>query len=147
MNPIIWLHEDCLRIDHPVFVQAGNRGRAWFVWDQTYLQQMGYGFQRLFFIYETLLTLPVTVVRGSFLESLSALAGKHHESIWMPGTPNPALIKVAAQIRASGLTVNVVEDIPFVELGREPDLKRFSRYWKQARKPAMSPGGVLLEDE
>ena len=91
MSDLIWLHEDALRRDHPVFTEAGSASRAFFVWDDTYLQQMDYGFKRLLFIYETLLELPLTIVRGERFECLSELAGELGGRILVPATPNAHL--------------------------------------------------------
>lgn len=142
MSGIIWLHEDALRADHPVFAEAGPETPAWFVWDEAYLREMDYGFKRLLFIYETLIELPVTIVRGGYLESLPALAARHDGLIWVPETPNPSLKRTAARL-SEDYDVNVIADTPFVKLPREPDLKRFFRYWKLARKPAMTIGGAI----
>jgi hypothetical protein len=141
VSGIIWLHEDALRADHPVFAEAGPETSAWFVWDEAYLREMDYGFKRLLFIYETLLELPVTIVRGSFLDFLPSLAARHGHRIWVPETPNPRLIGALTQL-STDHEVNVIADAPFVRLPREPDLKRFFRYWNLARKPAMSIGGT-----
>ena len=142
MSGIIWLHEDALRCDHPVFEASDSVAPAFFIWDDAYLREMDYGFKRLLFIYETLLELPVTIVRGNHLEILSALVSRHGTKIWMPETPNPSLMRTAEQLPAN-IELNVVSDVPFVTLSREPDLKRFFRYWNLARKPAMIRGGVI----
>lgn len=140
MSGIIWLHEDALRADHPVFAEADSETPAWFVWDEAYLREMDYGFKRLLFIYETLIELPVTVVRGGLLPSLSTLAQQNGGRIWVPETPNPYLIRTTERL-AEVHDVSVIEDVPFVRLPREPDLKRFFRYWNLARKPALTTGG------
>jgi hypothetical protein len=53
-------------------------------------------------------------------------------------------MKQIAEIRQAmpAVTVDLVEDTPFVTLDREPDLARFFRYWNKARKSAMRPHGV-----
>lgn len=140
MSDIIWLHEDALRDDHPVFDAAEPGAMVCFVWDDEYLQAMDYGFKRLLFIYETLLELPLAILHGNQVACLSALAGEHNGRILVPETPNPRLQQTIATLGENG-RVEVVEDRPFVTLARAPDLHRFFRYWNTARKLAMTPGG------
>ena len=140
MTDLVWLHEDALRSNHPVFDVAGPGSRAVFVWDDAYLQQMDYGFKRLVFIYETLLELPLSIVRGDLVDCLSQMACQHGGRILVPETPNPRLQGITAQL-CREFEVEVVADQPFVILAREPDLRRFFRFWNSARKAAMTPGG------
>ena len=53
-NSLIWIHEDALRITHPVFKLAPNGTEALFVWDNPYFQKLDYSLKRLVFIYESL---------------------------------------------------------------------------------------------
>ena len=140
MSGMVWLHEDALGRDHPVFAAAGPGCDAFFVWDEAYLRDMDYGFKRLVFIYETLVDLPLTVLRGDTRQCLSHLAGERGGRIFVPDTPNPHLRRIIEDLQRD-FCVDVVAAPPFVELPREPDLKRFFRYWNRARKYALSPGG------
>ena len=140
MSDLVWLHEDALDADHSVFDGAEPGSFAVFVWDDAYLQQMDYGFKRLVFIYETLLELDVRIVRGDLVESLGRLAREQGGRIRVPETPNPRLQQVVEQLRGE-FEVDVVAGRAFVDLPREPDLRRFFRYWNKARGAAMKPGG------
>ena len=140
MSDLVWLHEDALRPNHPVFDAAGPGSRAVFVWDDAYLQRMDYGFKRLVFIYETLLELPLSIVRGDLVDCLSQMARQHGGRILVPATPNPRLQGITERLRGE-FEVEVVADRPFVTLSREPDLRRFFRFWNSARKAAMTAGG------
>ena len=140
MSGLIWLHEDALRVDHPVFTAAGSDYPAFFIWDDAYLQAMDYGFKRLVFIYESLCELPLTILHGDQQDCLSGLARQHGGRIFVPATPNP-LLQGSFERLQQEFEVDVIADTPFVELAREPDLKRFFRYWNKARKAAMSAGG------
>jgi len=143
MSDLIWLHEDALRADHPVFERAGPGSSACFIWDEAYLKQMDYGFKRLVFIYETLIELPLIIFRGDRFDCLSRLAGEGSGRVLVPDTPNPALQQTINCLRRD-FEVEVVADRPFVSLAREPDLKRFFRYWNEAHKIAMEPGGGCM---
>ena len=144
MTDLVWLHEDALRVSHPVFDQAAPGSAAVFVWDDAYLQQMDYGFKRLVFIYETLSELSLSIVRGDRDECLSQLARQHGGRILVPATPNPLLQNTMQQLGRE-FDVVVVVDQPFVTLPRDPDLRRFFRYWNKARKAAMTPHGGRVE--
>ena len=140
MSGLIWLHEDALRADHPVFAAAGSDCEAFFIWDDAYLQQMDYGFKRLVFIYESLAELPVTILQGDQQGCIRQLAQERGGRVYVPATPNPVL-QAAVERLPKDLEIEIVADTPFVSLAREPDLKRFFRFWNKARKPAMLPGG------
>lgn len=140
MSDLIWLHEDALRADHPVFELARPGSKACFIWDEAYLRQMDYGFKRLLFIYETLIELPLVILRGRQFECLSRLAAQGSGRILVPATPNPELQRTIDSLRQE-LEVEVVSDRPFVSLPPDADLQRFFRYWKKAHKAAMDPGG------
>ena len=139
MTALIWLHEDALRQDHPVYSAAGEDIISCFFWDEDYLKEMDYGFKRLVFIYETLCELPVTILHDSTVEGLIRLAeNKSCEKIYIPATPNPLLQKIIADLQHL-LPVTVVEETPFVSLTKDLDAKRFFHYWKKAKKLAMQP--------
>jgi hypothetical protein len=123
-----------------VFDGAAPGSVAVFVWDDAYLQQMDYGFKRLLFIYETLLELDVCIVRGDLVDCLGRLAREQGGRIRVPETPNPRLQQIAERLRDE-FEVDVIAELPFVSLTREPDLGRFFRYWNKARGAAMKPGG------
>lgn len=139
MSDLVWLHEDALCREHPVFEAAAPGACAVFVWDDAYLQQMGYGFKRLVFIYETLLELNLGIFRGDLVECLGQLARQHGSRILVPATPNPQLRHTIERL-SNEFEVEVIAEQAFVTLPREPDLRRFFRYWNKARKLAMTPG-------
>lgn len=135
MANLIWIHEDALRADHPVFEAAGKEAAALYVWDDAYLKEMGYGMKRLVFMYEAVCTLPVTIIRGDTKEVLDEVSG---EKLFVPKTPNPTLCAIAGSLSKP---VNWVADEPFVVLNKTPELKRFFRYWNKAKKVALKPNG------
>ena len=139
MTALVWLHEDALRHDHPVYTAAGEDVISCFFWDEDYLQKMDYGFKRLVFIYETLCELPVTIIHDSTVEGLIRLAENQScETIYIPATPNPLLQEIIVELEHRLLVV-IVEDTPFVSLTKDLDMKRSFRYWNKAKKLAMQP--------
>ena len=137
MSALVWLHEDALRADHPVILQAGEDCEVVYIWDEDYFKTMDYGFKRLVFIYETLCELPVTIYKGKTAQVLTELIDeKQAEKLFIPATPNPALQKKIEAI-SDKVAIKLIEDVPFVSLSKAPGLGRFFRYWNKARKMAM----------
>lgn len=142
MSKLIWIHEDALRLSHPVFASSDHE--AFFVWDEEYFIHMNYAFPRLVFIYETLCEMGVNVYKGKALDVITQLAKQHDSnSIYIPFTPNPRLQSVMGKLEDGGLHIEVVPDEPFIILEQKPNLKRFFRYWNKARKLALLHGGGL----
>lgn len=134
---LVWLHEDALRADHPAVQAAGEDAELYYIWDDDYLQAMDYGFKRLVFIYETLCELPVRILKGKTVDTLSELVETGRvDCVYIPATPNPALQELIQQL-ANRYNVVVIDDVPFVALDKEPDIKRFFRYWNKVKKIAM----------
>ena len=63
MAGLIWLHEEALRADHPVFA-AGPGATALFCCDVYYMAAADIGLRRQIFIYRSLLVLDVTIIRS-----------------------------------------------------------------------------------
>lgn len=137
MSALIWIHEDALRLDHPVFERAGDAAEAVFIWDPAYFQSEGYSRKRLTFIYECLQDLNLTLYHGNTAQILSALADDR--PIFMAETPNPALRSVAQNLRDNGFDVHIIADKPFAVVPPDTDMGRFFRFWNKARKTAMVP--------
>ena len=137
-SPIIWFHEDALNLKHPVSRGHDVLEQGVFIWDPTYLKSMGYGFQRLVFIYETVCEMGIPIFAGDTCEVLMGLArARGADSVLTPASVNPALVKLVQDL-SSDLPITWVEDLPFVSLDRPPKLKRFFGYWKKARPILLS---------
>ncbi len=136
MSALIWLHEDALRADHPLFATASADAPAYFIWDDAYMEAMGYGLKRRVFIYETLCELGVEICAGDSLATLTALAAQHGTSeVITAKTPNPRLKDIMAELRAQ-VKVSTIADTAFVQMDAIPELKRFFKYWNKAKKKA-----------
>lgn len=138
---LIWLHDEALRADHPVFA-AAPQARAVFIWDDALFQKMDYGFKKLVFIYEALTELPVDIIAGPTLDVLRDLA--EGDDIFTPQSSNPHLVSIMAELSRDH-SLHKVADDAFVRLNAKPDLKRFFRYWNKARKSAMQPHGGMAD--
>lgn len=145
MADLIWLNEDALRHTHPVFTRAGPDTKAVYVWDRGYFEACHIGLKRQLFIYETLVELGVELFEGKPEAVLASLAVANNvDRILVPASPNPEVMRRVAELRSvlPDVSVETVEDLPFVTPAREPDLGRFFRYWNKVRKSAMRPHGV-----
>ena len=144
MVGLVWLHEEALRADHPVFAAVPG-AKALFCWDIDYMAAADIGLRRQIFIYESLLDLDVTIIRGAASKVLPLVAQRVQATrLCVPDTPNPLIRKELTNVKAAlaGIAVELVSDRPFVQLAAKPDLGRFFRYWNKARKQALRRGGV-----
>lgn len=151
MANLIIMHEDALRLNHPIFsneTRSLSDNETWakpvFIWDPDYFSDAGYSFKRLVFIYETLSALPVDIYYGKMNDVLiDLIQEKSLTHLFIPHTPNPQLCQFIDFARGQ-LPTHIINDDAFVALERAPDLGRFFRYWNKAKKAALSPNGVRL---
>ena len=145
MADLIWLHDGALRRTHPIFAMAGKGAPALFIWDRDRFAAGHVGVRRQLFIHETLAELDVEIYEGDAADLMPRLlAARGINRLLVPASPDPVILKQIADIRQAmpAVTVDLVEDTPFVTLTMEPDLGRFFRYWNKARKSALRPHGV-----
>ena len=138
-QPLILLHEESLRMTHPVFNAAPHGTRAIFVWDDAYIQRTAYSLKRLIFIYETLCELELDIVRG---DTHSILQEMNPSLVYIPCTNNPLLLEIIDSI-GKVLPVEMVADKPFVVLKKSMESKRFFQYWNKAEKTAFLHDGGM----
>lgn len=134
---IIWLHDEALRLTHPVFAAAPLGATAVFFWDDTYFKNSGYSLKRLIFIYETLCTLPIEIIHGDTLTTLRML---EPSSLYIPYSYHPFIHNVMSELSAM-MEVHMVQDEPFVTISKETDVTRFFKYWKSAEQSAFMING------
>lgn len=136
---LIWIHEEALRVTHPVFTSAPQGTRAVFVWDDKYFQQLDYSLKRLIFIYETLCELPVDIIRGDTTSVIKALASYE---LYIPESHKPHIVQLINSLKLI-TKVEIIKDESFVQLPQMKDLKRFFKYWNMAEKTAFSRNGNI----
>jgi hypothetical protein len=111
-----------------------------FVFDDAVLAWRGYGLKRLGFIYECLLALPVTILRGATVEAVLGFARAHGAAtIHAMASPCSQLREFARELRGAGAELIAHRPPPFVTPPAGTDLKRFSRYWRAVADQAMRP--------
>ena len=135
MTDLIWIHDEALRADHPVF--AGG-GQAVYIWDNGYFDRINAGFKQRGFIYEALTHLPVEIYEGDTAEVLGALS--EGRAIRAASTPNPYLREIMSALRKTQ-TLTLVDEEVFAHLKGNADLRRFFKYWNKAKTSAMQING------
>lgn len=119
MRTVRWVQQDWLR--------APGTEPAVYVFDEEAIA--GCGLKRIQFLYECLLELPVEIRRGRCEDEVADFAAQHGaDGIVTAAAPDPR-VRLALERLAERFTVHIEQPEPFAAPAREPDLKRFSRYW------------------
>ena len=143
---LVWVHEDCLRPEGPALGRYPN-SPAVAVLDERALDRAGATLKQIVFVYECLLEMPrVAVIKGDTVETLVATARKMGcGRVATAESASPEVSRVCRELEERGFATEEVGDAPFVELSveeeRKLDLKRFSRYWRRAKKKALLDDG------
>jgi hypothetical protein len=135
--PLIWLHEEALRITHPVFRAAPVDTKAIYIWDDTFLRRANYSLKRLVFIYETLCELPIDIIQG---DTMSVIYELKPSDLCVPAAHNPLLIERISRVASAFKVTHVVDDV-FAYIKGTADTKRFFQYWNKAEKTAFHYNG------
>jgi len=138
-KPLIWVHDDMLSAEALPF-RLEPEAQALYVFDPSFIEARLYGLKRLVFISECVReigeTRTLSIRKG---ETVSAITEEMErigaERLVTLATPDPFLRGVMGDLRAK-TSLDVLDPPPFVALEKEPDLKRFSRYWRKAEKHA-----------
>lgn len=136
---MVWAHDYAMRPGSPAFAaapaQGGGAAPAVFVFDEEWIASERVSLKRLVFLYECALELPVSIRKGPVVETVLAFAREHGaRTVVTTASVSPRIRGQVARLRRS-IRVEAIEDEAFVDFGgREPDLKRFSRYWSKAER-------------
>jgi len=138
-DPIIWVHEDALRGNHPVNIAAGQEALSYFIWDDEYFKSQAYSLKRLVFIYECLIEMDVKIIRGDMLEVLQAF---NASIIYVADTNNTHLSAIIMRLKEMR-SVHVIADEIFSLVEPNADMGRFFRFWNSGRKSMLQPNAGL----
>ncbi len=131
-HPIAWIHGDNLNPNSQALNHNSTSPAIW-VWDDELLEKWRISFKRIVFIYESLLELPVIIRRGQVAEQVIAFAAKHHaDGVITNESPSPRFQHICEALEQN-TAVSIVSERPFLKQEMEFDLKRFSRYWRNAK--------------
>jgi deoxyribodipyrimidine photo-lyase len=142
-HPILWIHGAGLGPSNPALLAHPNQP-AVFVFDRALLagrsatsgdpssSAEAVSLQRIAFLYECLLELPVSLRHGDVAEQVLAFARSHNaDGIVTSADSDPRVAAICQQLQRA-LPVQVLEPEPFVKLQAPLNLGRFSRYWRTA---------------
>jgi deoxyribodipyrimidine photo-lyase len=122
MSVVEWVHTDALAV--------ATAAPAVFVFDDAAID--GWALQRIGFVYECLLELPVSIRRGNPAEAVLAFAREHGaDRVVTRPFVDPRLAGIWQQLTRS-IEGEILPEEPFVRLRGPVDLRRFSRYWAKA---------------
>lgn len=131
----IWVHEDAMRLDHPVFQAAGGSAQPVFIWDTQEHDKRGYSFKRRVFIYESAQALNIPIYAGEPHEVLSALSDG--SVLYAADTPDPYIQQILAELGRYQDVVKIgTEDLSHIPANA--DMGRFFRFWNKAKKSALT---------
>jgi hypothetical protein len=140
-DALIWIYDDCLDPQSLALQQNLNRP-AMYVFDEELLQNIS--LKRIAFVYECLLEIPAIQIRtGSVAEELiAAMEENNCQRIVTITSVAPHFKQIVAALRQRNIEVEILPAPTFVNLSsieaQQIDLKRFSRYWQQVKRQAMS---------
>jgi len=142
-RPVLWVHDEMLGAQHPAFESTDIPGvPRLFVFDTDWLRDERLSLKRVVFMYEAALELkPITIRKGPVVDTVAGFARGHEATrIVTAWSSKPRIKRQIGSLRET-IDVAVIADVPLVRLPDDVDLKRFSRYWKQAKKTAFDRSG------
>lgn len=137
LDLIVLLHEKSLRIPNTVIGRLTEDTKVIYVWDDEYYKNRGYSLKRLVFIYESLCTLPVQILRGNAAEILTSFNPK---KVLIPFTADTGLTRMSENL-SRRFNVEIIKDDLFCEVNFDFETKRFFKYWKRAEKTVFFKDG------
>ena len=142
-DALLWIYDDCLDPHSPVLQQYPNRP-AVFVFDEELIATHNITLKRIAFLYECLLEIPAIQIRkGNItLELMAAMQEHACQRIITVASITPHFRQIVAALNQENIEVEFLPAPVFVNLSltetQQIDLKRFSRYWQQVKRQAMS---------
>ena len=130
-KPILWVHEEALGPANPA-LQDYPDAPGLFVFDDAWIQEQAISRKRIGFLYESALSLPLTLRRGDVASEVLRFAQRNGaDAVVTSAVVDPRLQRIAAAIDRK-LPLWMLDPDPFVSLAKPPRLGRFSRYWREA---------------
>jgi hypothetical protein len=131
-DALVWVHGDRLSPLNEALV-AYPDAPAIFVFDDVVLNGYAVSLNRIQFMYECLLEMPVRILRGDPVEALvDKVAREGASRIVTTWTPAPRFKAIVAQLEQR-LPVDVLPPQAFLETAPPLDLERFSRFWRSVQ--------------
>ncbi len=140
-DALIWIYDDCLNPHSPALQKYLNHP-AVYVFDEEVL--LNISLKRIAFVYECLLEIPAIQIRKGVvsLELIAAMHENNCQRIITIASIAPHFKQIVVALRQRNIEVEILPAPTFVNLSsgdlQQLDLKRFSRYWQQVKRQAMS---------
>ena len=131
----IWVHEDAITLDHPVFDAAGQATQPVFIWDTDEHDRRGYTLKRRVFIYECAHDLEIPIYVGDPYEILADLSDG--QKIYAASTPDPYIRNILSDL-SDNHDVAIIETPKLAHVPDDTEAGRFFRFWNRAKKSAMT---------
>jgi len=145
-NTVVWVHGDGLSPTNPALI-AFPDAPAIFVFDDMLLHAYQLSLKRIVFLYECLLELPVDIRRGDVFDHLIAFARENDATRLVTTlSPAPRFRQLVEQLSVE-IVVTVLDVPSLVDYDGQPDLRRFSRYWRDVQHAALKPTAPDGTDE
>ena len=145
MNKLIWLHEEMLRIQHPIFDNLDSNSHIFYIWDAAHIKSASLNSKRLVFIYETLCELPVTIYKGNTRDVINHLCYKHSKNeIFTPAANSVALKRLFNSLRYV-TQINIIDDMQLFDYEDSLEYTRFFQFWKSIKNNQYHQGVLNSE--
>lgn len=132
MRSVVWVHEDMLRANHPIFVKYPTAPAAW-VWDDVDLRRSPMSMKRIIFRYQAIEEMPVSILRGdSVAELLKFAAENGADRIATAESANPR-VRFLLDRLAESISVDRLPEREFRDYEGQLDIRNFARYWRSIR--------------
>ncbi|MCC7497392.1 MAG: hypothetical protein IT160_07435 [Bryobacterales bacterium] len=132
MRSVVWVHEDMLRANHPIFVKYPAAPAAW-VWDDADLRRSPLSMKRIILRHQAMEEMPVSILRGdSVTELLKFAAGNNAERIATVESSNPR-VRFLLDRLAEHISVDCLPPSEFAAYEGQLDVRDFARYWRSIR--------------
>ncbi|MEP4053175.1 MAG: hypothetical protein ABJN22_13115 [Litorimonas sp.] len=132
---VVWIHEDAMTLNHPVFQKAGPAAQPVFIWDTEEHDRRGYSLKRRVFIYECAHDLNIPIYLGSPYDILRALA--EGQAIYAAESADPYIKDTLSDLQVSH-DVETVNAPQLAHIPANTDTARFFRFWNRAKKSALT---------
>ena len=151
-RPILWIHGEAIGPANPALQAYPNRP-AVFVFDAALLAGRSpttgdpaaaaqpVSLQRIGFLYECLLELPVSLRQGDVAAEVLTFARAHGADGIVTSAGSDPRVAAICEALEREVPVEVLEPEPFVDLNEPVDLGRFSRYWRRAEREVWAGWG------
>lgn len=134
---LIWIHEDTLNPNHPIFTHYAG-APAVFIFDDAMWSRHPAARKRIMFIYESVLELPVTIHKGDTLAILrEQLKATNTTALAIPHTVDTRIRTLAHQLESEGIPVDWVRAPSLADKVVSPMPRRFFQFWNRVKKQVM----------